>query len=161
MEYFDVVDKNRNPTNKKLLRGSKLSENEFNVGIECLIVNSNKEILLTQRSPQKSHSYQWEIPGGCSISGECSSQTLKREIFEEIGINIVNYKLITTQLYKYQFIDIYIVYSDINIDELKLQKEEVIQAKWFSLQELKRLLQSNLIVPATSISFDVIETILK
>ena len=32
MEYFDVVDKNRNFLNKKLPRGSKLQENEFNVG---------------------------------------------------------------------------------------------------------------------------------
>ena len=161
MEYFDVVDENRNFLNKKLPRGSKLQENEFNVGVECIIINSNKEVLLTQRAPQKSHSYQWEIPGGCSVSGESSNQTLERELSEEIGINVINYELITTKLYKTQFVDIYKTLFDIDINKLKLQKEEVIKAKWFSLNELINLKEQNSIVPSTLICFEIIEEILK
>ena len=160
MEYFDVVDENRNSLNKKLPRGAELQENEFNVGVECLIINSNKEILLTQRSPQKSHSYCWEATGGCSISGETSIQTLKREILEEIGISIKEFKLVTTKLYKKQFVDIYVTYLNIDINDVKLQQEEVIQAKWFSLEGLYKLKEQNLIVPSTMISFEIIQQLL-
>ena len=160
MEYFDVVDINRKFLNKKLPRGSKLQENEFNIGIECLIVNSEKKVLLTQRAPNKSHSYQWEIPGGCSISGETSVQTLKREIFEEIGIKISNYKLISTLLYKYQFIDFYLTYLNFNVNNLTLQKEEILQAQWYSLEQLQILKEKELLVPSTLIFFETIEKIL-
>ena len=131
------------------------------LGVECIIINSNKKILLTQRAPQKSHSYQWEIPGGCSVSGEISNQTLERELSEEIGINVTNYEFIATKLYKTQFLDIYKTLYDIDINKLKLQKEEVIQAKWFSLNELIKLKEKNSIVPSTLIFFEIIEEILK
>ena len=83
MEFFDVIDKNRNPLNKIMPRNSILGNNEFNIGVEVWIINSRKEILMTQRSVYKSHSNLWECPGGCSIAGETSLQTLKREISEE------------------------------------------------------------------------------
>lgn len=50
----------------------------------------------------------WEVPGGCSQTSETSVQTLKREIKEEIGVNLNDdFNLLDTQLRKQQFIDIY------------------------------------------------------
>ena len=61
MEYFDVVDINKNKINKILPRGTTLHEGEYNVGVEVWIINSNNELLITQRSPLKSHPLQWSL----------------------------------------------------------------------------------------------------
>ena len=89
MEYFDVLDKNRKPLGYTKQRGTKLEENEYNMGIEIWIFN-DKKLLLTQRSMEKSHPLEWEVPGGCSQTGETSIDTLEREVKEEIGVDINN-----------------------------------------------------------------------
>ena len=66
MEFFDVVDKNRNKLNYKKARGESLQDNEYNMGAEMWIINNNK-LLMTQRSVQKTHSGGWEVPGGLSL----------------------------------------------------------------------------------------------
>ena len=58
MEYFDVLDSNRKKRGYTKIRGEKLIENEYNVGVEIWIFNNNK-LLLTQRSLQKSHPLRW------------------------------------------------------------------------------------------------------
>lgn len=101
MELFDVVDKNRDPLGYTKERENILEDNEYNQGAEIWIINDNK-ILMTQRSPEKSHPEKWEVPGGCSLAGVTSIQTIKREIKEVInlGVNEKDIEFIDTQLYK-------------------------------------------------------------
>ncbi len=56
---------------------------EVAVGI---MYREDGSVLLCQRSPSKSYPLQWEFPGGKHEEGETSSQTLKRELHEELGI---------------------------------------------------------------------------
>ena len=150
MEYFDVVDINKNKINKILPRGTALQSGEYNVGVEVWIVNSNNELLLTQRSPLKSHPLQWECPGGCLIAGETSEEGAVREITEEIGlgIDIKELRFITTSLYKYQFVDIYTIKLDISLAELSLQTEEISDARLVSISEFLKLNSESQIVPS-------------
>lgn len=149
MEFFDVIDKNRKPLNKILPRGTKLQKNEFNQGAEIWIINEKNEFLITQRSINKSHPNLWECPGGCSIAGETSLQTIKREIFEEIGINLNNKEplYVDTKLYKSQFVDIYIVkLNNLNLNDLILQKDEVQNTKFVSMSILENMINKKEIV---------------
>ena len=150
MEYFDVVDINKNKINKILPRGTALQSGEYNVGVEVWIVNSNNELLLTQRSPLKSHPLQWECPGGCLIAGETSEEGAVREITEEIGlgIDIKELRFITTSLHKYQFVDIYTIKLDISLAELSLQTEEISDARLVSISEFLKLNSESQIVPS-------------
>ena len=85
---------------------------------------------------------QWCTFGGLSRTNETPEQTLKRELFEELGINIINPKLIT------------IVENELPEAEDKFQqyyyvvkhwkgnitnKAEHIEIKWFSLNKLSDL----------------------
>ena len=79
MEYFDVYDINRNKLNYTKIRGEELLPSEYNVGVEIWIFNNHK-LLMTRRSINKSHSLEWEVPGGCSIVNETSLDTLIREL---------------------------------------------------------------------------------
>ena len=162
MEYFDVVDINKNKINKILPRGTTLHEGEYNVGVEVWIINSNNELLITQRSPLKSHPLQWEVPGGCVIAGETSKEGAVREIKEEIGldIDIEQLHFITTSLYKYQFVDIYTIKLDISLADLSLQTEEISDARLISISDFLKLNSENQIVPSVYERYNLIKNVL-
>ncbi len=146
MELFDVVDANRNPLGYTKERGNELLEREYNVGVEFWIFNNHK-LLMTRRSPEKSHPGEWEVPGGCSQSGETSIDTLKREAKEEIGVNIDNtFKLIDTVMYKKQFVDIYTSNIEVDLNNITLQKEEVSDVKFVTKEEFLEMANNNEIV---------------
>lgn len=162
MEYFDVVDINKNKTNKVLPRGENLQKGEYNVGVEVWIITSNNELLITQRSPLKSHPLQWEVPGGCLIAGETSVEGAVRELKEEIGLDIDIKKLhfITTSLYKYQFVDIFTIKLDVSLSELTLQNEEISDARLVSLSEFLKLNSETQIVPSVFERYNLIKHII-
>lgn len=54
-----------------------------------VIPRANKEILVTQRPPQKSYSGYWEFPGGKREVNESAYQTLARELKEELDIDVL------------------------------------------------------------------------
>ena len=147
MELFDVYDENRNPLGYTKVRGSELLPNEYNMGVEIWSINNNK-LLMTQRSPLKSHAGKWEVPGGCSQTTETSLDTLIREANEEINVDVTkdDVKLIDTIIYKKQFVDVYTSNITVDINKIKLQDEEVSDIKFFSKEEFKKLIDNNEIV---------------
>lgn len=62
---------------------------KFHVGVKAIIENDNSEILLlkvnTDKFEDSNKMTYWDIPGGRIEVGETAIQTLKREVFEEIG----------------------------------------------------------------------------
>ncbi len=59
------------------------------VGVGALIMNQQNRILLTKRGPlAKNEVGTWEIPGGAVEFGETLEKALKREVKEELGIEI-------------------------------------------------------------------------
>lgn len=157
MEYFDVLDKDRNFLGYTKERGSKLEENEYNMGIEIWIFN-DKKLLLTQRSIEKSHPLEWEVPGGCSQKGETSIDTLEREVKEEIGVDINNeYKLLGTELYKKQFVDMYKSNIKVDLSKIKLQAEEVSDIKFVTKEEFLDMAKNDKIVKSVYNRYNVIK----
>ena len=159
MEYFDVLDQNRISLNYKKLRGETLNPEEFNAGIEMWIVNNNS-ILMTQRSMNKSHPGQWEVPGGCCQAGESVIDTVKRELSEEIGIEFSQdeFKLIGTELYKKQFVDVFYSEKQIKLQETSLQTEEVKNIKSVSKEDFNKMKNNNEIVPSVLNRFNLFKT---
>lgn len=59
------------------------------VGVGALIFNAEDKLLLGLRGPlAKNERGKWEIPGGAIQFGETFEEALKREIKEEIGVEI-------------------------------------------------------------------------
>ena len=155
MEYFDVLDKNRNKKGYTKQRGETLTNEEYNLGVEIWIINNNK-LLLTQRSPQKSHPLMWEVSGGGAQAGETSIDTLKREIKEEIGVTLDNsFKLLDTELRKQQFIDIYTTNQPIN--NITLQQEEVSNYKFVTKEQFYQMITNEEIVPSVANRYNMIK----
>lgn len=64
---------------------------------KAVITNSNNKILLLQRSSDLT----WELPGGILKNSESLESSLKREIFEEIGLPLKKFKLFNVSLFDY------------------------------------------------------------
>ena len=58
------------------------------IDVVCgVIYNSNNQLLITQRGDKKLYG-KWEFPGGKVQPNELISDSIKREIHEELSINI-------------------------------------------------------------------------
>lgn len=54
--------------------------------IAAAIIEKNNKILIAQRAKKDSLFGKWEFPGGKVEQGETLQECLKRELFEELGI---------------------------------------------------------------------------
>nr|WP_255723322.1 NUDIX domain-containing protein [Sporosarcina sp. ACRSL] len=117
--------------------------------VSIWIVNSKQEVLLAKRHPDKHYPNMWECPGGSALAGESSLDAALREVREEIGINLPSDKgkLIKSDRRKNDFRDVWLFHHDFSIEETVLQPEEVIDAKWVSILELKSMFNDGLVVP--------------
>lgn len=146
MERWDLYDKDRKILSKKVTRGETLCDNEYHLVINAWIKNKNNEFLITQRSENKSHPLMWECTGGSALAGETSKEAAIREIKEELGIEVDSSKGIligsTRRYYKGcpDILDIWLFESDVSLEEIKIQEEEVCDYAWSSIEEIRNLL---------------------
>lgn len=67
----------------------KPGKNFIGVGVGALIFNDKGQLLLTLRGKKaKNERGKWEIPGGAVEFGETFQEAIKREIQEELGVEI-------------------------------------------------------------------------
>lgn len=149
-EVVDIYDENKNKTGKtKIRHKDTLEPGEYIIGIQAIIINSNKQILISQRSESKEKApLKWECNGGALLSGENVIDGLVREIYEELGISLQKDKAIFLKTAKdnHRFKEIYLFEIDIKIDELKFADGEVIAAKWVNIDEFINMFNNGEIV---------------
>ena len=56
--------------------------------VVAAIITRNSQILICQRRDDKAFPLKWEFPGGKVEAGESLTDALKREIWEELGVQI-------------------------------------------------------------------------
>lgn len=145
MEYWDIYNGNREKIDKIVKRGDKLEEGEYHLVVNVWIKNSKNEFLITRRAPNKSFTYMWECTGGSALSGETSLDAAIREAHEELGVKLkkTDGKLVGTTLRHYigcsDILDVWIFNSDIPIEDVVYQKEEVCDVMWASAEKIKEL----------------------
>ena len=142
-ELFDIYDKDRKYLGRSEDRYSYVFKpGEYHIVTDVFIFNNNCELLLTRRAPNKKGGLLWEGVGGSVLAGEESLDAIIREIHEEIGLDIKRQELVLFKTLRRdeekspRFKDLWVLKKDILIDDLVLQEEEVIGAKWVSLDEL-------------------------
>lgn len=147
MEYRDLYDKNRILTGEKFTKGDIIPAGRYFVTVMVFIENSNGQLLLQQRSENRSG--KWATTGGHPKTGESSLDGMLSEIKEEIGISVAKeeltlYKTIQTNN---DFVDFYYLKKDINLKDIKMQEEEVQNVNWFTIQKIEELIKNNQFFP--------------
>jgi len=54
--------------------------------VACAVLDTDGRVLMSQRPNGKKHAGLWEFPGGKIDSGETPEQALRRELWEELGV---------------------------------------------------------------------------
>ena len=144
MEKRDLYDIERNTTGETIFKGEEIPDDRYIVVVLVFIQNSEGKYLIQKRSETKNGKYA--TTGGHPKSGESSVQGIITEVYEEIGLklNPKDLKLYFTGRTdeKRVFWDDYYIKMDVkNIEELKLQKDEVSSVEWLSEDEIKQLMK--------------------
>jgi isopentenyldiphosphate isomerase len=151
-EYVDIYDRNKNKTGKiKIRHQDKLEENEYIIGVQLIILNKNNEILITKRSNTKMVlPGKWECNGGAIAAGETPIEGLEREIKEELGITLDREKTIYYKTVidddRHNIKDIFVYKDDVDINSLSFSNNEVIDAKYVTIDEFMNMFNSGDIV---------------
>jgi 8-oxo-dGTP diphosphatase len=104
-----------------------------------IFISHDKSILLAQRSAEKSFPLQWEFPGGKIEEGENSKSALKRELFEELNIEVNDMKYFDSVVHEYELFRANIEFFLINEWSGKLLNKEGQNLRWTKLKDLKGL----------------------
>jgi isopentenyldiphosphate isomerase len=151
MELWDLYDKNRIKTGNVKKRGDTLIKDEFHLVIHICLFNSAGQMLIQQRQPFKEEwPNMWDLSvGGSALKGECSHIAAERELFEEIGylVDLSKERPFFTINFDGGFDDFYLLFENINIQSLKLQKEEVLDVKWAAENEILDLIHKEKFIP--------------
>lgn len=160
MELLDVYDSLGNKTGRVVERGKpneKFADNEHIAVAIIYIENDNGEFLVQKTSEEKGGHYS--TTGGHINHGEEAINTVIREVKEELGIDISNDDIIDLGHICVDFPIRFIFYLKKNIDlnNIDLQKDEVEQVSYMSVEKIKELLDNGLMHKA---HYKVLEKVL-
>ena len=153
-ELFDVYDENGKYLGVKT-KSFCHSENPgvYHKPVWIWIVNSKNEVLIQKRAENKKFMpNKWDGSAtGHVVAGETSLQGSVREVFEEIGVLFKEKDFIFMGEFLapevWEIGQVYLLKADIPLDKMKLQEEEVSEAKWIDFEGFKNLLFSNEFMP--------------
>jgi len=104
-----------------------------------ILINNDNQILLSQRTADKSFPGQWEFPGGKIESSETAHEALIRELKEELGIDIDNSYLFKRIEHYYDSFKANIEFFLVDSWSGELSGEEGQLVRWFSARDLRDL----------------------
>lgn len=145
IEEREFYDKNGNSTGIKYFKGDPIPDGYYAMVVMICLQNSKGDFLMQKRAPQKGG--YLAVTGGHPKAGETPFQGIITEVREELGLDISGMPI---ELYAEccdgkAYRKMYYLKTDIDINALTLQKEEVSSVEWVSAKELEYMLQNNLL----------------
>ena len=102
------------------------------------IIYQNKKILICQRKEVGDHPLKWEFPGGKLRNFEENQEALRRELKEELNIEIIEMSFFDEYLYEYKELSkkLKLVFYHILQFEGEVQNLVHHQLKWIDISNL-------------------------
>lgn len=106
------------------------------IKVSCAIIENENEILVAQRGERMSFPLKWEFPGGKIEEGETAEEGIKRELREELSIEIRVKEHLEPVIHHYEKIsvELYPMTCELIGGELKAVEHKAI--KWVEKHEL-------------------------
>lgn len=143
MEILDLYDDNFNKLNKTIIRRIDEIPEGTNIMMSYILIKNNNKYLLEQATER--NNFKWAIPGGHILTNETGEQGLFRELKEELNLVNINVSHIDTIKFPYNnyIFNVYLTEDIIDESSLFFQPEEVLQIKWFSKDEIRKLIKED------------------
>jgi 8-oxo-dGTP diphosphatase len=71
------------------------------IEVACAVIVRGGLLLAARRGPGMSHAGRWEFPGGKICAGENAEDALRRELREELGIEVVIHRALAVVVHDY------------------------------------------------------------
>jgi 8-oxo-dGTP diphosphatase len=104
----------------------------------AVIWNEEKQILIDRRLPQGTMGGLWEFPGGKIEEGETIQDCIKREIYEELGIEILVGEHLITINHSYAHLQVTLIAHHCQHLQGIPQTIECAEIRWVNLNELDK-----------------------
>lgn len=104
--------------------------------VTCALIFEEGKFLVTQRGKHPHHPFQWEFPGGKLIPGESEEQCIRREIKEELNIDIEIVEKIYPVVHNYHFKKIELI-PFVCLRKGKIRLSEHVDFKWMKWFEIE------------------------
>jgi 8-oxo-dGTP diphosphatase len=116
------------------------SRDEMNTVIvtASLIIEQGK-VLVTQRKKNSSHGLLWEFPGGKVKEGEDPREALRRELKEELDVEVEVGMIFDAVFYSYPEYPILLLVYRCRIEKGSLKPIGCRDLRWVTLEELEKL----------------------
>ena len=139
MEILDLY----NDLGETIVRGEKTDKGK-NIMLSVIFIKDSKGRYLIQKT-SKEKGDRYSSTGGHVTHGENGFDTIKRELEEELGITGVDSEIQYIATFKYPtkncVFNVYLLeVEQLNISEIKLQKEEVAEVKFLTCEEIKNII---------------------
>lgn len=167
MEYWDLLDKDRNPLGVTHPRGRQypMPPRTYHTVVTVFTVDRTGQVLLTRRAPTKGmYPNYWEITGGSGVAGEDSPTAAVRELSEETGIEVERGELtlLGTLREPSAFMDCYLCRLDQAGEEVAvtLQEGETVDYRWVSFFDLEDMIHKGELPPPVAMRYGFVKTAL-
>ena len=153
MELLDVYDESGHVTGKVVKRGSP--DEVFNEGehiaVAIIFIENSKGEYLIQKLPDDTYS----STGGHINHGEKADDTIIREVKEELGLDVSFDEIVPLgfRLVDFPLRYLYYLKKDIDINDLKLQKSEVKDVSFMTKEEIKDLINKDVMNKGHALMF--------
>lgn len=151
-EVIDLYDNDRQLLKEKGIRGNNLKQKTNRLTVHIVFFNSKNQMLIQKRTTTKKvFPGLWDVSvGGGVLAGETSEQAMKREVEEELGVNL-DFGYFRPQLtvnFRNGFDDYYLIKDfDVDLSTLSYQKEEVEQLLWADKETVLKFIENNEFIP--------------
>ena len=151
MELVDVYNKRHEKLNYTKGR-IDLTTGEYRLSCFVWIINDDNQILIQQRlSTAKKCPNMWSTTGGGAKAGKDSITGTLTELKEELGITLNKEDLtfIGSFIRFNDFVEIFVANVNININDVKIAKDEVQDVKWATVDEYENMIENGSAVPTS------------
>ena len=161
MEYWDIYDKNKQATGRKMKRNDWcLKDDEYHLTVLGVVANRDGRFLITRRVMSKSWAPGWwEVSGGACMAGEQSEDAVYREVREETGLDVRGWE--GGYLFTYHrenpgegdnyFVDVYRFVGDFDEEDIHIQESETDGYRIAGADEIKSLADQGIFLHYDSI----------
>jgi 8-oxo-dGTP diphosphatase len=104
--------------------------------VTAAVIRQNGKVLITRRLPDKPQGGLWEFPGGKLHGGESPQEALRRELLEELALQIGVGGILEVAYYRYDWGPVLILAYNCHILGGSIRNLEVAEHRWVPPEQI-------------------------